>query len=96
MAKEIISELGLKEKMQIQLAGFAGLAAFVLSAIFICAGFRLYRELALFMGWWNEPSLIDALVAGYALFLVCVFIGWATRWWLVYKWVLGGERWRSP
>ena len=86
-------EVGLKEKMQTQLAGFVGLLAFALVVFFIGTGLRLYKAIAQSLGTWSEPPLVDVLVVGYTLFLVAILIGAAVRWLLIYKWVaLGNKR----
>jgi hypothetical protein len=80
--------IGLKEKMRIELATVAGLGAFVVVVIIMYGGFSLTKRLVLLTGGqWSELSLVDATVACFTTYLVALGIGLAVRWWLIYKWV---------
>lgn len=83
----VVYRMKKRDEMREQLATVIGVVVFILNVLFMGAGLRLYRKIAVSLGIWSEPTLIDALLWGYALFFAAALMGAVVRWLLVYKWV---------
>lgn len=82
-----IYKMAVRDRLKTQLATIVGVVVTIAVFVLVPVCLRLYKHLALFLGIWKEPPLVDALAMCLILPFVGSLIGAAVRGWLIYRWV---------
>lgn len=77
-----------RARMQEQLATVTGVVVGIVVFILVLVCLRAYKELALLLGTWKEPSWVDVAVLILSSPLLIALVGAVVRWVLIYRWIM--------